>query len=406
MPRARSPVRILLGVALAVSVGLYGVIAWYVSNRIGNEGLRAAYDHGPPACEDAVVVAVGNDVVALQPAGGDSSRIRRGAAWGLRWRDGWASLGPVRGTFKRSVVRGVSPGEGELRAGMPVDLSATPEPTDPKRACGLNFDDIAVLTPLGPMPAWLVPGPAASTGAGAGWPDTNATWVVFVHGKGAARTQALPTLPIYARLGHTTLVITYRNDLGGPQSPDGNYHYGRTEWKDLDAACEYALSHGASRIVLVGYSMGAGIVLDFLEESPLAGRVEGAILDSPVIDFGRTVDLGIRQATLPGLGTPLPPLAGTLGKELATLRFGVDWKDYDLIRRADRLRAPLLVLHGDADDVVPFEGSQALLAVRPDLVTLERFRGARHVEGWNLERERYESAMVRFLGSIATMGRP
>jgi alpha-beta hydrolase superfamily lysophospholipase len=386
----------VLTLAFVLLLALYGVIAWYVSNRIEHEGLSAAYDHGPPACEDAVVVAVGNGVVALQPARGDSSRIRRGAAWGLRWRDGWAALGPVRGTFRSGVVRGVSPGEGELKAGMPVDLSTTPEPTDPKRACGLNFDDVAVATPLGPMPAWLVPSR----------PDTNATWVVFVHGKGAARTQALPTLPIYARRGYSALVITYRNDPGGPQSPDGNYHYGRTEWKDLEAACEYALSRGASRLVLVGFSMGAGVVLDFLEESPLADRVEGSILDSPAIDFGRTVDLGIRQATLPGLKTPLPPLAGTLGKELASLRFGVDWRDYDLIRKADRLHAPLLLLHGDADDVVPFEGSEALLAARPDLVTLERFRGARHVEGWNLERERYESALVRFLGSIATMGRP
>ena len=400
----------VLTLAFVFVLVLYGVIAWYVSNRIEREGLSAAYDHGPPACDDATIVAVGNGVVALMPAMDDSSRVRRGPRWGLRWKGGWAAAGPVQRLFRNGAVRSFTAGEGELRAGTPVDLSTTPESSDPMRACGLHFEDVAVATPLGPMPAWLVPGSPAAIGPGgkrAGLPgDTSAVWVVFVHGKGAARTQVLPTLPIYARLGHTTLVITYRNDPGVPQSPDGNYHYGRTEWKDLEAACEYAVSHGASRLVLVGYSMGGGLVLDLLEESPLARRVEGAILESPVIDFGRTVDLGIRQATLPGLGTPLPPLAGALGKELATLRFGVDWKDYDLIRRAGRLRMPLLVLHGDADDVVPFDGSEALLATRPDLVTLERFRGARHVEGWNLEHERYESAMVRFLGSIATMGRP
>ncbi len=392
MPRIRR----VLGFAGTAVIGLYLVIAWYVANRIEREGLNASYDQGPPAYDDATIVAVGNRAVALTPVRDDSSRVRRGALWGLRWKGGWAVAGPVRGVFRKGATRSVTPGEGELRAGDSVDLSTTPEPSDPRRACGLDFEDVAVSTPLGPMPAWLV----------ASRPDTSTTWVVFVHGKGAARTQALPTLPIYARLGYAELVITYRNDLGGPQSPDRKYHYGRTEWKDLEAACEVALSRGASRLVLVGYSMGGGIVLDFLEESPLAGRVQGAILDSPAIDFGRTVDLGIRQATLPGLGTPLPPLAGALGKEIAALRFGVDWKDYDLIRRAGRLRTPLLVLHGDADDVVPFEGSEALLAARPDLVTLERFSGARHAEGWNLERERYESAMVRFLGSIATMGRP
>jgi len=404
--------------AVILVLALYAVIAWYVSNRIRNEGLSAAYDHAPPAYDDATIVAVGNGVVALMPVRDDSSRVRRGSRWGLRWNGGWAAAGPVEGVFRSGAVRSFTPGEGELKAGASVDLSATPEPSDPMRACGLRFEDVAIPAPLGPMPAWVIPAAAAANGAtaangaharaaasGAARADTSATWVIFVHGKGAARTQALPTLPLYASRGFSELVITYRNDPGAPPSPDGEYRYGRTEWKDLEAACAYALSRGASRFVLVGYSMGGGIVLDFLEESPLADRVLGAVFDSPAVDFGRTVDLGLRQATLPGLGAPLPPLSGELGKGLATVRFGVDWRDYDLIRRADRLRAPLLVLHGDADDVVPFEGSLALRAARPDLVTLVRFPGARHVEGWNLERERYESAIVRFLDSIATMGR-
>jgi alpha-beta hydrolase superfamily lysophospholipase len=68
-----------------------------------------------------------------------------------------------------------------------------------------------------------------------------------------------------------------------------------------------------------------------------------------------------------------------------------------LVERSAQLKVPLLVLHGDADDVVPFEGSAALAAARPDLVKLVRFRGARHLESWNLERDRYESAVRSFL---------
>ncbi|MGH7681494.1 MAG: alpha/beta hydrolase [Candidatus Eiseniibacteriota bacterium] len=395
----------VLALLILLVLTLYGVIGWYVSNRIGNEGLSAAYDHAPPAYDDATIVAVGDRVVALMPVRDDSSRVRRGLSWGLRWKGGWASAGPVQGVFRSGAVRSFALGEGEMKAGTRVDLSTTPESSDPTRACGLPFSDVAITTELGLMPAWLIPASIGGNDAAAMDADTSTTWVVFVHGKGAVRTQALPTLPIYARRGLPELVISYRNDPGAPASPDGEYHYGRTEWKDLEAACAYALSQGAERFVLVGPSMAGGIILDFLEESPLADRVQGAVLDSPAIDFGRTVDLGIREATLPGLGTRLPPLSGDLGKLIATLRFGVDWRDYDLIRRAGRLRAPLLVLHGDADDVVPFEGSEALRAARPDLVTLVRFPGARHVEGWNLEPDRYESEIVRFLDSIATMGR-
>lgn len=379
--------RILFPLILLVAAA-YGAIAWYVSNRIGNEALLAAYDHGPPACDDAIAVAVGDSTVVLKPVGDDSSRVRRGAPWGIRWKGGWAVAGPVVGVHPAGVERRFVAGEGTLAPGTPVDLSATPSRSDPMRACGLPYEDIAILAPLGPMPAWLIPGPSD-------------TWVVFVHGKGADRAQALATLPIYVARGFPCLVITYRNDLGAPQNPDGKYHYGLAEWRDLEAACSYAAARGAERFVLVGFSMGGGVVLDFLEESAMASRVRGVVLDAPAIDFGRTVDLGIRLARLPVLGTPMPPLVGPLSKELATLRFGVNWREYELIRRADRLSAPILILHGDADDVVPFDGSVALAHARPDLVTLVPFPGAHHVEAWNLDRARYEAAVIPFLAPIS-----
>ena len=79
------------------------------------------------------------------------------------------------------------------------------------------------------------------------------------------------------------MVITYRNDLGEPESPDGFHWYGQHEWKDLEGAARYALEHGAEELILVGYSMGGGIVMNFLYRSPLANKVEGVILDAPML---------------------------------------------------------------------------------------------------------------------------
>ena len=381
----------ILGGIVAVLAALYGTIAWHTSNRIGNEALRASYDHGPPKCDDAVVETVSDSAVTLRPVADDSSRVGRGPVWGIRWREGWGEVGSLRDNFGKGITRSFSAGEGNLKPGTAVDLTVELVRSDPLRACRLAFENVLIDAPLGAQPAWHVPG-------------MSDTWAIFVHGKGADRTQALSTLSLYAGRGLAgsglpCLVITYRNDRGGPQSPDGRYHYGRTEWEDLEAACKFALAQGASRFILVGFSMGGGIVLNFLERSSLAPKVRGAVLDAPVVDFGATVDLGIRLARLPFLGTPLPPLAGALGKGLASVRFGVDWDDYDFLRNANRINAPLLVFHGEEDDVVPIEGSVALYGARLNLVTLERFEGARHLESWNLGRARYESAVAGLLKS-------
>jgi pimeloyl-ACP methyl ester carboxylesterase len=100
--------------------------------------------------------------------------------------------------------------------------------------------------------------------------------------------------------------------------------YGLTEWQDLAAAAQYALGHGARRLLLVGYSMGGAIVISFLERSPLAGRVAGVVVDSPMTDFGRAVDHGASRQTLPLVGLPLPQSLTDVSRQLerANLVYG------------------------------------------------------------------------------------
>ena len=207
-------------------------------------------------------------------------------------------------------------------------------------------------------------------------------------------------LPVVAAEGLSLLAITYRNDEGMPSSEDGYYNYGTSEWEDLDSAAEYALSHGAEDLVLVGYSMGGAIVISFLYESSIADRVSGVILDAPMIDFGETVALGAKEKDIPG------SIVG-LAKWLGGVRFGMDWDAMNYQTRIDEFETPILLFHGDEDRKVPVSSSDALAEARPDIVTYVRVADTEHVRAWNSDREAYEAAVRGFLvGVDGGLGQP
>lgn len=200
-----------------------------------------------------------------------------------------------------------------------------------------------------------------------------------------------------AEAGLPSLVLSYRNDRDAPASPDGFYRFGQTEWEDVDAAVTYARQHGAESVVLVGYSMGGGIVLNFLYQAPQRTLARAVILDAPLLDFSATVDFGARRQHAPAL-------LASVGKWIAGIRFGVPWNNLDYVRSADRLKVPILLFHGDADETVPVEGSDRLAHARPDLVQYVRTPGALHVRSWNVDPQVYEKTVREFLARVAQPG--
>lgn len=379
--------RRLLAAALAASLlilALLAALGWHVSGRIHREALLASYDQAPARYDDARVAAVDSSEITLIPLRDERGRVKREGAWGLFWSGGSGRVGAVLGRDGDAVRRAFFALDGRPAPGDSVDVRLEAYQGDPLRARGIPFENVVVETELGPAPAWRIEG-------------ERSTWVVFVHGKGASRRQSLRVLGVLHSLGFPTLVITYRNDDGAPPSPDGRYHYGLTEWRDVESAVRYAVSNGAKGVALIGTSMGGGIVAAFLERSPLAPRVSRAALDSPMLDFGETIDWGVAHALIPGTGIPMPGVAGAVGKQFAAWRYGVDWEALDLRRRAGDIRAPLLLLHGDADEIVPVTTSRALARRFPERVTFVEFRGANHAEGWNVDSLRYEGALRDFL---------
>ena len=178
-------------------------------------------------------------------------------------------------------------------------------------------------------------------------------------------------LPVVTELGLTSLVITYRNDEGVPQNPDGLHWFGLTEWEDLEGAVKYAVEREAEDVVLIGYSMGGGIVIKFLYESPLAEKVRSVVLDSPMLDFGATIDHGASQRSIPVVGTPIPDLIIWIAKNISSIRFGIDFDKMDYLSRMNELTAPILLFHSDADKKVPVEskdtGEDRMKGTHPEI---------------------------------------
>lgn len=233
------------------------------------------------------------------------------------------------------------------------------------------------------MPAWMVAGDPRRT-----------VWLLAVHGRDGTREDFLRLLGVPARLGVTTLVLTYRNDPGAPASPDGRYHLGQTEWRDLEAAVVWARDHGATGVVAFGASMGGTIVGQFLHHSALAELVRGVVLDSPVLDWRVTVGRLVTRVRL-------PRRVARVAERAITTTGRIDLAGLDLLARADDLTVPVLLVQGTDDSLTPVEGADRLAERRADLVTYLRVDGAEHVQAWNVAPDAYEAALAAFLDRVA-----
>jgi len=368
---------------------LLGGVGWYYSSVL----LRPVRDLEYPDR----VLAVRDGEVWLSP----SRWAEQPGEWGLRWPDGLAQVGPVLespGEQLSSTDPAIGPVPGV--PGGVVRRPARPGPVPPvgpvmvdaglfdpdPSARGLAFATVPVPAPLGDCPAWLVPA-------------TGSTWLIAVHGRGVDHRECLRVLPVPHRLGHPVLAISYRNDVGAPASPDGHYHLGDTEWQDLAASVEYALAHGATGLVLYGWSMGAAIIGAYLNRAPeaLLSPVRAVVWDSPMLDWRATLRL---QASRRHLPPGLTPLATAITRR----RIGIDFDQFDLVRRPPARRPPTLLFHGDADTAVPVATSRALAAEAPRLGWPLRYvevPGAEHTANWNVDPARYESAVADFLTEYA-----
>jgi pimeloyl-ACP methyl ester carboxylesterase len=243
---------------------------------------------------------------------------------------------------------------------------------EPSAVAG-RFEEVHILTAYGAAPAWLFPGKKTDT------------WVIHIHGSWTERSIMFRDVQAFRPLGFTSLVPSFRSDqeVSPPQAESS--HLGQTEWRDVESAVAYAVTHGARRIILSGWSMGGTIALLTAEGSAYRDRIVGIVLVGPVTSWRRTITAGAARAGVPAVGAGLvmsllqaPLFARMLGLEEPINFDALDWIDVP-----NRVAVPTLVLHSSADQEVPWEISAAFQRANPDTVTLIPLPEAHHTQEWN-----------------------
>ena len=380
IPKRVRPWHWALGALSLTALCLYGGAGWYMADLTRDQALVPNHALGET---NLVVRALDDEQIRLQSLAPDDGpgHWRYEGVYGVEGAHGYAQAGPILEQGADYVVRKFNGLQrGRMAVGDAVRMDSYAFAGDPESVWNIPFEHRTYISPGGEFPAWHVDGPASR-------------WIIFVHGQNGTMEESLRTLPLWHELGHPVLAITYRNDAGVPRNDDGYMWYGLTEWQDLEGAVQYALEQGAEDVVLVGYSMGGGIVVNFLYESALADKVRGVILNSPMLSLEATFDLGARRMGIPAF-------LGHGAKALARWRFGVSWSRLNHLSRARMLQTPILLFHGVPDPTVPVATSDALAAARPDLVQYERSDQAAHVRQWNLDAQGYEARLREFLRTL------
>ena len=187
------------------------------------------------------------------------------------------------------------------------------------REVALTTEDGLVLL------AWYMP-------PGAGQPV-----IVYLHGNGGSIAHRADRMRFFAERGDGVLLVEYRGYGGNPGSPSeaGLYADGRAALAFLDQQ-----GIAGRRLVLYGESLGSAVAARLAAEREIGALV----LESPFTSI----------AAVAQYHYPYIPAAWLI------------WDRFDAQAHIAAVRAPILMLQGGADQVVPARFGRALYDAAPE----------------------------------------
>jgi fermentation-respiration switch protein FrsA (DUF1100 family) len=222
---------------------------------------------------------------------------------------------------------------------------------------GLDYEDVSLTTADNEvLHGWYIP---ATDPIGV---------VLFFHGNAGNISHRLDSIEIFRELDLDVLIIDYRGygQSSGRPGEQGTY-------LDAQAAWDYLVDKrgiAPGKIVIFGRSLG-GAVASWLAAHTTPGAV---ILESC---FTSGLDMAARLY-------PFLPV-----RLITRLKYPV--KEY-----VKHISSPLLIIHSQQDEIIPFDMGQSIFAAAPEPKEMLVLSGD-HNSGFLLNRDRYMATIEKFL---------
>lgn len=251
----------------------------------------------------------------------------------------------------------------------PSDFGATYEALDVRTADGVR------------LTCWYLPG------------TRDAAVIV----SGGYRGRASDVLGISAALQRDGFHVTVYGWRGTPGSDVAAHTLGVHERNDLQAAIEATVGRvGKVPIGLLGYSLGGSVSISVAADDPRIGAVvaDSAFADPRALIGDRVSDVLRIPATV-----IVAPVLAVLG-----WRTGAHLSDFRPLNVVSRLAPrPLLLIHGDADTIVPIAHARMLYSAARRPKRIWTLRGVGHVGAYFADRTRYIERVVSFFEDALTV---
>ncbi len=223
----------------------------------------------------------------------------------------------------------------------------------------LEFEDVFFRAADGTeLHGWYLPG------------ETDQPLVVFCHGNAGNISHRVDNLRLLRELGPAVFIFDYRGygQSEGKASETGTYD-------DMRGALNWLLEKGwtPERMIYFGRSVGAGVALQLALEQPPAGLV----LESP-------------YTSIRAMGRHHYPLLWLLAGWVLDAR-------YDNLAKIGQLQVPLLIFHGDRDNIVPQRLGKKLFEQAPQPKQFYSIPRAGHNDTYDVGGEEYWQQWREFI---------